>query len=709
MSSNNQEFTNQYINHSSEPLGVNSNTEMPTEPSTNFSDATRYVPEADASKAEPEPVPHAAMSTEAESAFNDILFPPDSYENGTYWADLPVGERFRFVNRQSNSICREELCHIGRMIKKDPLSVVSSYFGTYVVNGMGMFVEGYTLFSVGNIKPLFQNTDAALPGQPNVPAKTSKFYQCWKEKSICDKDWQSAIDYLEIVGIITGQILVGVEGDWVGRKFGMVQDALIMTLGSVMLTCMWGITMNGWVICYAWSLFIYGIGVGGEYPMTSTRAMEGNSNRFASITGDRLHRGRNVLMAFLMQGWGQFVNQSLLIILLLIFNNTLQTPIKPDAAQFTFRVSFGFIAAVTLYLAYYRYYRIEYAEGALRDAKARLNTSGYDITSLKLALHHYWHRLFASTMGWFCNDFFFYGNKIFSNQFIDIITGKANGVPYNPHSFGTKWLYNLINVGVQMPGYYMAAILVDHKFYGRKWMQAISFMATFALFCGATFAYNSLTDPNDMGKVKAFQFIFFFSSFWNQFGYNSTTFLVAAEIFPASIRATCHGVGAACGKLGALVPTIIYNYVEDHTKFYIVTWFGLAGLIVTLIFLPDTTGLDLREQERYWEYVMSGNQQDYHGVAIHPRHISLYERVVLKRHLPYNPQLDAQQKIGEFRTVYDSTMAMNSYAEEDLSAHQRDFLASEFGHKYVKDFRLAHPNPESHVFDSKLESLEKQL
>ncbi|OJI80478.1 hypothetical protein ASPTUDRAFT_47571, partial [Aspergillus tubingensis CBS 134.48] len=29
-----------------------------------------------------------------------------------------------------------------------------------------------------------------------------------------------------------------------------------------MLTCAWGVTQNGWVICYAWSLFIYGIGVG---------------------------------------------------------------------------------------------------------------------------------------------------------------------------------------------------------------------------------------------------------------------------------------------------------------------------------------------------------------------------------------------------------------------------------------------------------------
>lgn len=35
-----------------------------------------------------------------------------------------------------------------------------------------------------------------------------------------------------------------------------------MLLGLVMLTAAWGITQNGWVVCYAWSLFIYGIGVG---------------------------------------------------------------------------------------------------------------------------------------------------------------------------------------------------------------------------------------------------------------------------------------------------------------------------------------------------------------------------------------------------------------------------------------------------------------
>ncbi len=94
------------------------------------------------------------------------------------------------------------------------------------------------------------------------------------------------------------------------------QDALVMTLGLVMLTAMWGVTLNGWVICYAWSLFFYGIGVGGEYPMTSTTALEHKARGGDSAVNhrdDRMHRGRNVTLAFLMQGWGQLFNQGVLM------------------------------------------------------------------------------------------------------------------------------------------------------------------------------------------------------------------------------------------------------------------------------------------------------------------------------------------------------------------------------------------------------------
>lgn len=36
-----------------------------------------------------------------------------------------------------------------------------------------------------------------------------------------------------------------------------------MFIGLLMLTASWGTTQNGFVICYCWSLFFYGVGVGG--------------------------------------------------------------------------------------------------------------------------------------------------------------------------------------------------------------------------------------------------------------------------------------------------------------------------------------------------------------------------------------------------------------------------------------------------------------
>jgi hypothetical protein len=72
--------------------------------------------------------------------------------------------------------------------------------------------------------------------------------QCWAKHSTCSPTWVAAVDYLEIIGIICGQIIVGIEGDWIGRRFGMVQDAVVMSIGTVMLIAAWGTSLNGWVI-----------------------------------------------------------------------------------------------------------------------------------------------------------------------------------------------------------------------------------------------------------------------------------------------------------------------------------------------------------------------------------------------------------------------------------------------------------------------------
>lgn len=153
MSGANQEYADHYIHHSTEPLGLreaqaadggampNEPASVPTEPSnTNMSDLTRYNPDAtEMYKGDMNsPYDAPAMPSEAESAFNDILFPPDSYYHGTYWADLPMGERMKFVNRQTGQILKDELIAVGRMFKRDPFSPISAYFSTYVVNGMGV-------------------------------------------------------------------------------------------------------------------------------------------------------------------------------------------------------------------------------------------------------------------------------------------------------------------------------------------------------------------------------------------------------------------------------------------------------------------------------------------------------------------------------------------------------------------------------------------
>lgn len=91
------------------------------------------------------------------------------------------------------------------MFKADPLSPLRAYFNTYCVTGLGLFVEGYTLFSVGNLGSIFKSVWPA----------------CFKTYAVCDKNWVHACDYLQVVGIIVGQIGVGVESDWIGRRVSL--------------------------------------------------------------------------------------------------------------------------------------------------------------------------------------------------------------------------------------------------------------------------------------------------------------------------------------------------------------------------------------------------------------------------------------------------------------------------------------------------------
>lgn len=215
-------------------------------------------------------------------------------------------------------------------------------------------------------------------------------------------------------------------------------------------------------------------------------------------------------------------------------------------------------------------------------------------------------------------------------------------------------------------------------------MQMLGFLMDFILFVIPAFNFEYYTSKE---HVVGFQAMYFLSSFFNQFGPNAVTFLVAAEVYPTPIRATAHGFSAACGKLGALTAAVMYNYITTQQKFYVVPWFGLAGMLVTLLFLPDTTGLDLKEQERRWQFIRAGHEHDYHGVAVHPKHLSLYERWtgVGKN---YNADLDYQQKIEDMRHDWEASQARlanekaGHYDDEDV--HDDSVWSSEVSTYFEK-------------------------
>lgn len=199
-------------------------------------------------------------------------------------------------------------------------------------------------------------------------------------------------------------------------------------------------------------------------------------------------------------------------------------------------------------------------------------------------------------------------------------------------------------------------------------MMQVGFLMDFIFFIIPAFYYDYCKSP---AGIRVFQAMYFLSSFFNQFGPSSVTFLVAAECFPTSVRTTAHGIFVAVGKLGAVAASITYSYIDPQKKSLSVSWFGLAGMLITFFLLPDTTGLDLAEQERRWKYIRVGSGHKYLGVAIHSVHLSLWERWRgIGKY--YDSKLDNKAKINYLRAIWEAKQIEKSGVERTGKKHEEE-------------------------------------
>lgn len=166
--------------------------------------------------------------------------------------------------------------------------------------------------------------------------------------------------------------------------------------------------------------------------------------------------------------------------------------------------------------------------------------------------------LIGTSYSWFALDIAFYGLGLNSSI---ILTAIGFGSPDKSLTGTAKVFQNLKNITTGnmilsvaglIPGYWATFLVIDR--WGRKPIQLMGFTMLTILFVIMGFAYDKL-NASESGR-NAFVFLYCLTNFFQNFGPNTTTFIVPGEAFPTRYRSTAHGISAASGKLGAIVAQV---------------------------------------------------------------------------------------------------------------------------------------------------------
>ena len=145
-----------------------------------------------------------------------------------------------------------------------------------------------------------------------------------------------------------------------------------------------------------------------------------------------------------------------------------------------------------------------------------------------------------------------------------------------------------IFVVAAVPGYVLAVFTMDRI--GHRRLQWIGFTAM-----AACFAVIGIV-PGVASTVAPFLLVYGISYFFAQFGPNTTTFVLPAEVYPVSMRATGHGISAGVAKLGAFIGVFLFPVLQANLQLrgtlLLTAGLSVIGVGLTLL-LPEPAGRSL--------------------------------------------------------------------------------------------------------------------
>ncbi|GMI64314.1 phosphate transporter 1;5, PHOSPHATE TRANSPORTER 5 [Hibiscus trionum] len=446
------------------------------------------------------------------------------------------------------------------------------HFTAIVIAGMGFFTDAYDLFCISLITKLLGriyyhdeklNKPGTLP--PNIAA---------------------AVNGVAFCGTLAGQLFFGWLGDKLGRKRVYGLTLMLMVICSIASGLSFGGTPDGVMATLCFFRFWLGFGIGGDYPLSAT---------IMSEYANKKTRGAFIAAVFAMQGFGILAGGIVALVVSSAFDhafkvdpyNLIGQKSTVPQADYVWRIILMFGAVPALLTYYWRMKMPETArytaliarnsKQAAADMSKVLNvelkpeeekvekiltapSNSFGLFSKEFAKRHGLH-LLGTTSTWFLLDIAFYSSNLFQKDIFTAIgwLPKAETMSATHEVYRVARAQTLIALCGTVPGYWFTVALIDHI--GRFTIQLMGFFFMTVFMFALAIPYNHWKSHN-AGFLIMYSLTFFFANF----GPNSTTFVVPAEIFPARLRSTCHGISAAAGKAGAIVGSFGFLYASQSQK-----------------------------------------------------------------------------------------------------------------------------------------------